>query len=165
MYLYHFTRRKHLEAIERDGLIFGDVANSGIADRGLNGVWLTKDPTPTGNGLAGRPANDDERAFYQQLHGEKMPDDFRFPNRMEIRIKVKLRETDPRLKCWWTWSRQHVVDAVHENLIENGGGKRKARNWFIYFGVIPPEAFERVDDLVTQAETQRAVNDLNQRLR
>lgn len=164
MYLYHFTRREHIEAIKRDGLIFGDIATSGIGDRGLNGVWLTLDPAPKGNGLAGRPANDDERMVYEHIHGKPMPDDFCFPNRMEVRIKVRLRETDSQLKRWWTWSRQHVADPVRDNLIENGGGKPKAKNWFIYFGIIPPAAFERMDDLLAQAETQQAVNDLNRRL-
>jgi hypothetical protein len=157
MIFYHFTQRQHLLAIQQEGLTKRDVGIT-MFGPGLNGVWLTTDNRLGGHGLTPRTPTDDEFEIYAKL-GNPLPADFRFPNRQEMRIKIKLTSSDRNLKHWIKWSRKHVSEAFRNNLIENGGGKHNS--WYVYFGTINPDQFVAIDDMERIVETQRRVDQLN----
>ena len=68
-------------------------------------------------------------------------------NKRAVRITVKVRSTDPKLKDYLTWAERHIPADYLGRLIAAAGGWAKARTWKLYFGVIPPSAFASVDIL------------------
>lgn len=165
---YHFTSRDNLPSIERQGLNQGDVAIA-MDEPGLNAVWLTTDRRPRGHGLEASVIPEDRRAEYRRAYarafGRELPEDFSVaPGKLEVRIAVKLRDSDRQLKRWLPWSQGRVDPTLRQELIESGGGKRVAETWRIYFGVIHPRDFIKIDDLDEMANTQARVNRLNERL-
>lgn len=117
--LYHYTSPWHLPAILDDGLTRGDVPLTPTG--GTNAVWLTGDPNPAVQGWAG---------------GFKTA----------VRITVDLDSGDPRLVKWSDYATERGVDpGWHKILDQTGGGG--ANDWYLYFGRIPAETFESVEQL------------------
>ena len=157
MIFYHYTSREHLAAIMRTSLSRGDVPLTPFGE-GLNGVWLTTDPTEQGHGLSeNRELTDSEREAYLRWKGVSIPEGARFQNRREVRIKIKLPINHINLKRWFTWSASRVDPIFREMLIQSGGGKSKAKTWYVYFGSVEPYEFLTVEfldgtDLITSRQ-------------
>lgn len=144
MLLYHFTAEEHLDQIMSAGLSKGDVP---ISERdGVNAVWLTSDKKTDGHGLSeSREMTSDERSALSDLTGRVVPPGTRFADKRAIRITVKILQSDRKLKYWPKYAAKKLEPAWRAILNKTGGGKEKT--WYLYFGVIPPDQFESVDDL------------------
>lgn len=146
MILYHYTAREYLTDILAEGLMKGDVPTS--PTESLNAVWLTSDPNPNGHGLSrGGIPTLAERVAWEQWTGERMSDDARFPNKRAVRITVRIPSNDRKLAPWLKWSRRRLDPAWLKDLHSAAGGGRQPRTWYLYFGIIPPSAFQSVHHL------------------
>lgn len=143
MILHHFTALEYLEEIMTSGLTRGDVPIS--PDLGKNAVWFTTDSNPSGHGLTdGRPLTDFEKSVLLKQSGRKVSPDARFPDKRKVKIDVVIPSSDKKLKKWLPWARKHLQRDWLEILTRVGGGKPKARTWYIYNGVVRPELFRSV---------------------
>lgn len=94
----------------------------------------------------------EESAFYAAKHGWDIPAGTVFANKLEVRITVKLPSSDRNLKRWQPWARKHCAPGYADQLAAAAGqGGRKARTWWLYFGVIPSTSFIAVDNLAAGA--------------
>jgi hypothetical protein len=143
MILYHFTAREYLDSIERDGLTKGDVPTG--TQKGMNAVWLTTSRDAAGHGL-GNPGEltDGDRAAFFQAYGRMPAQGLRFPDKRAVRITLKIKSNDRNLKKWMKWARKNVEPRMLKGL-HASVEKRQPKTWYLYFGTIPPSAFEDVD--------------------
>ena len=147
MILYHYTTHRYLAAIMEQGLTRGEVP---ISDKEwLNGVNLTTSPEPSGHGLQdGWEVITEAVAAKYAAKGINVRVGTAFPDKREVRIKVKIPSSDRNLQQWLPWARKHVPHDYIERLINSShANPRAARSWFIYWGVVPPSAFLAVDHL------------------
>lgn len=143
MILYHFTALEYLESILKNGLNKGDIPIA--RDQGDNAVWFTTDNDPAGHGLTdGRLLTDEEHRQYLKNFGRKPQPGARFPDKRKVRIDVIIPSSDKSLKEWLPWARKRLTAEWLKTLTRIGGGKAKARTWYIYNGVVRPEAFRLV---------------------
>lgn len=149
MKLYHYTGIEYVEAILTQGLSKGEVPMGPKAEDCLNGVWFTTEKTPAGHGLTdGHIPTAEERKVMRIA-----PDaDVRFPNKRRIRMCVDIKSSDPNLTRWVRWSKTRVPQKWLKTLNNAGGGMKKARTWYVYWGVVPPAAIQQVLDLSTGKE-------------
>lgn len=148
MIFYHYTTRGALDQILAEGLTRGEAPyNERRAARAVN---LTTDPNPDGHGLdAGGSIITEERSRLLATHGILVPAGTRLANKKETRITIKVPSSDKNLKKWSSWSRKHCDPGYAERLERSAGATpKKAKTWWLYFGVIPPEWFVGVDILV-----------------
>jgi hypothetical protein len=117
--------------------------------RVLQAVNLTTDPRPEGHGLdgGGHVLTQEESATYSRQFGWQIPAGTVFADKTEVRLTVKVRSTDPRLKRWLPWSRKNCEPGYPERLAAAAGGIEKAKTWWLFFGTIPPSAIAKVDQL------------------
>jgi hypothetical protein len=145
MLLYHFTAKNRLNSILESGLWKGDIPITPLG-AGLNAVWLTTDPIGDEHGLGAlREISPAERLAMLQWKGEQPAEGVQWSDKREVRITLKISSSDPRLKNWMPWARKRLDSEWFGDLVRTGGGKRKAETWRIYFGIIPPSEFVRVD--------------------
>lgn len=143
MNLFHYTTHEYWPSIERLGLDRGEVPLS--ATELMNGVWLTSDPSPAGHGLTDGEIITPEMARQMNIDYEQ---GMRFPNKREVRIEVRIPRNDRRLVSWSKWAPKHLAPSWQDVLEKTGGGRAKAKMWFIYWGVIPPDWFRKKIDLL-----------------
>jgi hypothetical protein len=144
MILYHHTADEYLKSILMNGLSRGDVPLTQTT--GSNAVWLTIDPDPSGHGLTdGRLLSLDERAVMKRNTGQEPRPGAFYPNKRRIRIKTIIPSSDRLLKPWLPWARKRLKPDWLGILTDTGGGKAKAKTWYIYQGVIPPDKFVAVE--------------------
>jgi hypothetical protein len=140
MKLYHFTASEYIEPIMTHGLNRGEVVID-APNLVQNGVNLTTDADPRDHGLSdGRLVTSRERRLFEQMHGVRLPEGGRFPNKRRVRIEINLAEHTHGLVNWLQWSATHVDRATREGLIRTGGGIVKASTWYVSFPPIPPSA-------------------------
>ncbi len=154
MIFYHYTSRAALESIQREGLTRGEAPYS--ATRWATAVNLTTDSEPSGHGLdLGGYIVTEEHSRAMARNGINVPAGTVFVNKREARIKLKLPSSDSKLKRWKSWSRKNCDPGYAEGLEQSAGATpKKAKTWWLYFGVIPPEAFLEIDILVPDAPTK-----------
>lgn len=144
MILYHFTAMSMLDAILREGLTRGDVPLT--AEDGINAVWFTTDPEPSGHGLSdGGPLSPEMVAEVERRTGRKFPDGIGTPDKRRVRISVVISSRDATLKQWLPFARKRLSSDWLDALHSAAGGKPKARTWFIYLGTVPAERFRSVE--------------------
>lgn len=110
---------------------------------------LTTDPRSEGHGLdhGGHVVTRQESAILAS-RGFTVPAGTVHVDKRAVRITIKLPSADPALKAWWRWSRSHCEPGYAERLEKAAGcGGRKAKTWYLYFGIIPPAAFTAIDVL------------------
>ena len=150
MLLHHFTSRDHLRGIKVAGLTRGAVHVS--PTQRLNAVWLTTDGG-NGHGLeaGGAFMSDEDRREAMEWTGVMPPPGSRFPKLPEVRITVELDPADRDLHEWLPWARRHMQPdwLAHLHPVASFNLK-KAKNWRIYTGVIPPEAIVGIEELERQ---------------
>lgn len=140
MLLYHFTAAEYLDSIREHGLVRGEVPIS--ATDLLNAVWLTTDRSPSGHGLTdGRELTDQEKLLKKL--DPALP--ARFPDKRAVRITLRIPSTDRNLRHWPAWGKKRLESGWYQTLSRIGGGKD--RSWWLYWGVIPPERFDKVEML------------------
>lgn len=120
MKLYHYTSNFHIEAIMQNGLSRGDVP---ITPTGLgeNAVWFSTSPEPTEQGW---------------VEGSIV-------DKTQIRITVNIPLSHPNLKKWTKYAAKRLDPEWRSVLNHYGGGTEK--QWYIYFGVVPPAQFVSID--------------------
>lgn len=129
MLFYHFTCLQHLALIAGQGLSKGDVPTS--RTEGVNAVWLTASPFPDGHGLDGGIAD-----------------------KRRVRLSVDLPSDDPALRRWRDWAGKNgVAQEWYRTLDRAAGGGSKT--WWLYFGVIPPNALT-LRDMYAEGKDQLA---------
>lgn len=140
MQLYHYTARNRLPLILDTGLSKGDVPLTDVLSH--NAVWLTTDLDPSEHGLGtAGPLTAQERLLMYQMTGEMPHPNAKWDNKREVRIKVEIPDSDKSLKYWPEWSKR--LPAKWRTAMNNsGGGTRKARTWWIYFGTLESERLE-----------------------
>lgn len=150
MIFYHYTALETLDSVLREGLTKGDVPITATADPqadGVNAGWFTTSHDPSGHGLGeARPLTDEERRLIGAPPGS------RWKNKRAVRITVKMPLS--KLKHWPSFARKHVDPACYRRLSEVGGGKAKAKTWYLSFNSIPPEMFAAVDLQTTDGRRQ-----------
>ena len=154
MIFYHYTTRAALAQIQREGLTRGEAPYNDI--RVATAVNLTTDPEPTGHCLdsGGRVVTQEQSSLWA-TKGFRVPAGTVLVNKREARIKLKLSSSDLKLKKWRSWSRKNCDPGYPERLERAGGAtSKKAKTWWLYFGVIPPEAFLGIDILEPDASTE-----------
>lgn len=144
MILYHFTAIEHLDGIFRDGLVRGDVPLS--ATDGQQAVWFTTDAGGLGHGLSEARSFTDEEVAALKASGIKLPagQTPRFLDKRRVRIKVVISSRDRKLLEWLPFARKHLEKDWRDTLHSVASGTEKARTWWIYRGVISPDAFAEV---------------------
>jgi hypothetical protein len=150
MIFYHYTTREALDAIRAEGLIYGEAP---FNDRRVaQAVNLTTDPEPTGHGLdLGGYIVTEEHSLQLSRSGLNVPAGTRFVNKKEARISLSLPLSDTRLKSWRTWSRKNCDPGYPARLEAAAGAMpQKAKTWWLYFGIIPPDRFLSIDILVPE---------------
>ncbi|GMN04109.1 hypothetical protein MTsPCn3_28400 [Erythrobacter sp. MTPC3] len=148
MIFYHYTTRDAIESIQREGLTRGEAPLSDT--RVVNAINLTTDKDPSGHGLdAGGKVVTEEQSSLWRTKGIHVPAGTVFANKREARITLKLPSSDPKLKRWRSWSRKNC-DPGYPDRLERAAGanSKKAKTWWLYFGVVPPESFLDVEILV-----------------
>jgi hypothetical protein len=147
MLLYHFTERRHLPAILRDGLLYGRVPVG--PDRAVMAIWLTSDPGPDGRGLeqGGRVMTEDERLQAQEWSAVLPPPGTRHAKEASVRITVDLSETDRNLHQWLPWARRNLPPNFLAAMYPAGASLRQAKTWRLYSAAILPDDFVAVDIL------------------
>lgn len=144
MILYHFTAISLLDPILRDGLTRGDVPLS--PEGGMNAVWFTTDPSPSGHGLSdGSKLSPEMLAEVERRTGKKFPEGIGTPDKRRVRITVVIPSRNPLLKSWLPYARRRLERSWLETLTETGGGKSKAQTWFIYLGSVAATSFKAVE--------------------
>lgn len=150
MIFYHYTTRDALELILEEGLTLGEAPLSDT--RVVRAVNLTTDPDSSGHGLdmGGHIVTPEESAM-MAAKGLCVPPGTVFANKREVRIKLKISSSDAKLKHWRPWSRKHC-EPGYPDVLERAAGAtpRKAKTWWLYFGVISPKSFETIDILVPE---------------
>jgi hypothetical protein len=107
----------------------------------MNAVWLTCDRSPAGHGLTdGRELTPEEK----RSQGHAPWESARFPDKRAIRLTVELNDQDVALVRWPRWARGRLSTTWYDRLNRTGG---KARTWFLYWGVIPPDRIVEGFDL------------------
>lgn len=154
MIYYHYTTRAALEAIKREGLLYGEAPINDA--RWVTAINLTSDRDPGGHGLDfGGQVVTEEQSSLMARSGMNVPAGTVFANKREARIQLKLSTSDPKLKRWKSWSRKNCDPGYAERLERSAGATpKKAKTWWLYFGVIPPETFLEIDILVPDAPTR-----------
>jgi hypothetical protein len=143
MLLYHYTAHECWPSITREGINKGEVA-LGPHDW-LNAVWLTSDRSTDGHGLSGGCPVTPEDAQFLRL---PWTDDLVWPNTRAVRLTVKVPHGDRSLVSWKSWANKHVCPKWRKPYEEAGGGRAKAKTWFIYWGVVPPAWIVQKEDLL-----------------
>ena len=143
MLLYHFTASEYLDSIMAEGLTRGEVPLS--ATNFMNAVNLTSSPDSAGHGLSdSREFTPEERDWARRMNDGRLPDGpLRFLNKKAVRITVKIPRDDRNLVAWPKWARKHLAADWYATLNKAAGGK--ANTWFLYWGVIPPTWFVKVE--------------------
>lgn len=151
MIFYHYTTKDALASIQREGLTRGEAPYNDT--QVANAINLTTDKDPGGHGLdAGGQMVTEEQSSLWRTKGIYVPAGTVFANKREARITLKLPSSDPKLKRWRSWSRKNCDPGYPERLEKAGGASaKKAKTWWLYFGVIPPESFLEIDILVPDA--------------
>lgn len=144
MILFHYTAESLLGNIMHEGLTRGDVPTAFIG--GTNAIWFTTDRDPSGHGLSEeREITPEERAMVEQINGRRCPPGpIWMLDKRKARIEVIIPTRDPKLVFWLPWARKNVQPEFLKGMIESGGGKAKAKSWFIYRGRVAPEQFRSV---------------------
>lgn len=148
MIFYHFTGHHALPGILAEGLNRGEAPISDT--RVATAVNLTTDRDPSGHGLdgGGEVITAEQSAYYRLQFGWDIPAGSVVANKRAVRITIKLPSTDRNLRQWRSWSRKNCEPGYADRLEAAAGhGGRKAKTWWLYFGVIPPSAFVAVDIL------------------
>lgn len=145
MLLYHFTCAQHLDSIRSEGLTRGDVPLD--KHQALNAVWLTRDRKPSAQGWAGigQELSDEAKLKLKNAYGIVAPDSAHYANKQEIRITVKIPRNDRNLIHWPVWARKRLAPDWYHTLNEVGGGG--AKDWYLYWGIIPADWFEEIETL------------------
>ena len=147
MILYHFTSRAASSGILRTGLSRGSVPLAPGKD--LNAIWLTSDGSPNGHGLesGGAFMTEEQRQQAYEWSGVLPPHGARFPKDSSVRLTVEITDEDENLHRWLAWARRRLPAGMIPVLHPVGSNSlRQAKSWFIYTGLIPPEAIVRVDE-------------------
>jgi len=150
MIFYHYTTRDAVSSILEEGLTRGEAPLS--YTRVVRAVNLTTDSDPSGHGLdmGGHIVTADE-AIVMAAKGFHVPAGTVFANKREVRIRIKLPSSDPKLQRWRSWSRKHCEPGYADILERSAGANiRKAKTWWLYFGMILPTRFEGIDILVPE---------------
>jgi hypothetical protein len=143
MLLHHYTAHECWPSIANEGIKWGEVPLS--LHEWLNAVWLTSDKSPAGHGLShARPATPEDARFL----GIPWSKELVWPNNRAVRLTVKVPRGDRALVPWTPWGRKNLDPKWMAALERTGGGRAKARTWFIYWGVIPPAWIVEKTDLV-----------------
>jgi len=147
MILYHFTSRANLDSIMAHGLNRGEAPLSDT--RVLQAVNLTSDSSPHGHGLdgGGDIVTAAQSARYLRDFGWVIPAGTVIADKREVRLTVKIRSSDPKLKRWLPWAMRHCEPGYPERLANAAGGMAKAETWWLYFGTVLPSAISSIDDL------------------
>ena len=119
--LYHYTSRLHIGRIMQEGLSRGEVPLS--PTRGATAVWFTTDADPGTN----------------KDHGL-----YSIVDKREMRITVELNRIDPNLWKWTEYAGTHNIPEFWRAAMDRAGGG-KAKTWWLYFGIIPPQDFVAVE--------------------
>jgi hypothetical protein len=127
MILYHYTHREALPSIAYSGLFLGSVSHCAeeVGTGVRTALWLTSDLDPKGHGLSDY---DPERGYY---------------NKRAIRCTVKIKSTNHNLVHWPSYAKKRMTRAWYDYMDMTGGGK--AKSWWLYFGIIPPEDIDIYD--------------------
>lgn len=135
-----------MPGIIREGLYRGDVPL--VAGKpGYRGVWFTTDDDPTGHGLSDGETialPEAERRLYKQNTGREAPMVAKTANKRAVRIEVIISSRDRNLIHWLPWSVKRTEPNLREGLITSGGGKHKAKTWYVYNGTIEPSRFKSI---------------------
>ena len=145
MILYHFTTLTAVPSILTEGLTRGEAPLSDT--RIVKAVNLTTDSEPGGHGLdgGGRVVTVEESAIYAARLGWDIPAGTVFADKTEVRMTIKLPSSDRALKPWLSWARKKCEPGYADRLIAAaGGGNRKAKTWWLYFGRISPDCITEV---------------------
>jgi hypothetical protein len=158
MILYHFTCVEYLDSIFEFGLLpKGEVVTDSWRNISQTALWLTTDNDPTGHGLCDeRIFTDEDRAAFQQVHGRPAAANAMFPNKRAVRIAVDIPARDENLVRWMRWAQRSVRPDLRQDLIDTGGGMRKARTWYLYRDIIQPASFAEVLVYGTPLEWEQA---------
>lgn len=146
MILFHFTAVEHLPAILTEGLSKGDIPVE-PGEPGYRGVWFTTDREPSLHGLSGGEMltlPEAERRLIERNTGRPAPFKVRTLDKRAVRIQVATPLKHKKLFAWLQWSAKRTNLDLREALILAGGGKQKARTWYVYNGVIPPNEFREI---------------------
>ncbi|MFC7478524.1 hypothetical protein ACFQS7_29670 [Dankookia sp. GCM10030260] len=150
MLLYHYTAHECWPLIAKEGINRGEVA-LGPHDC-LNAVWLTLDKSPDEHGLSdARLVTPDEARFL----GVQWTDGLAWPNSRAVRLTVKVPRGDRALVSWNLWANKNVCPKWRMPYEEAGGGRAKAKTWFIYWGVVPSAWIVKKEDLVLLPQDNR----------
>jgi hypothetical protein len=147
MILYHFTSRAASSSILRTGLSRGSVPLAPGKD--LNAAWLTSDGGPIGHGLecGGAFMTEEQRQQAYEWSGVLPPEGARFPKDSSVRLTVEIADDDENLHRWLVWARLRLPAGMIPVLHPVGSNSlRQAKSWFIYTGLIPPQAIVSVDE-------------------
>jgi hypothetical protein len=149
MLLYHFTAEEFLESLKREGLTRGDVPTS--PSTGRNGVWLTslRATHDHGQGDGTRSTIVTPTLRLQIPSCRYLPDGdvLQDLDKLAIRIAVRIPRCDRKLVKWSTWAPGRLEVNWLATLNRLGGGPAIANTWYIYWGVIPPDWFVKIDQL------------------
>jgi hypothetical protein len=144
MKLYHFTRKSYLPSIAEHGLWKGDMIID--ANTGINAVNLTTSKSPEGHGLEIGP--DIDEVF---IDGHLL-----YLSKKRIRFEVTIPSTDRNLIKYSKWAKKYMTD---DEIREHFDKIYATKTWWIYFGIIPPEALrcyemkeQRYIDFVEEAK-------------
>jgi hypothetical protein len=146
MILYHFTSAHHLSMILATGLSEGDVPLL-PGEPGYRCVWFTTDPSPADHGLSSGEKvliPEAERRLIERQTGRPAPYEATTLDKRAVRIEVVIPSSDKKLFHWLLWSAKRTDAALRKALITTGGGKAKARTWYIYNGIVARERFRAV---------------------
>lgn len=122
MRLYHFTSLGHLPVILATGGLWRGEVPVGDGSQSLRGTWFTSDPDPQGHGLDGSSVD-----------------------KREVRITVVFQRNDRGLAHWLKFARVRLSLHCIEEMMQTGGGKRKAETWYIHPSQIPPAQFRAIE--------------------
>lgn len=143
MILNHFTSLEYLDAILAEGLTKGYVPLS--PTQGENAVWFTTSMDAEEHGLTdGHVLTLEEREAHQRCFGRPLPESARYPDKRRVRISVVIPSSDRNLRPWLPWARKRLTTDWLAALSASGGGKVKARTWYIYHAVVPAASFRSV---------------------
>jgi hypothetical protein len=139
--LYHFTTVGNLGMIRAHGLTRGRVELSHDPQDYVNAISLTTSPLPVGLGLDLGPdeLTEVDRIRIFERTGILPAEGARFADSQAVRITVELERDDPALIRWRDF-RTRIMPSRRVEL-ERGC---KPGTWWVYLGVIPPEAFTAI---------------------
>lgn len=143
MKFYHFTARDRLPSIMSNGLTIGDVPACSLFEDNEIAVWLTSNPRPSGQGLGFVREFTDHDRFSGLTMEEVLALRGPAPDKTEARITIAALPEPQRLQRWSDWARDYVEPEIYDELVRRGGAKHL--DWYLYWGVIPPEYFEEIE--------------------